>query len=149
MESVQHLSERLNSFWRLRRLEIVANYVVEASVSTIILFCVKSAKMLMTYINGRRFSTQAFIRARFLMKITTLRSYTGPFHQRGPHRDWFISHDYRQMLEGGCHLQEDQREQMDKDIEHLLAIRDDIKNRRSVVRLLDSPFPAEQSQAHN
>ena len=40
MESLQHLSEGLDSFWRLRQLELVANYVVEARVPSIILFCV-------------------------------------------------------------------------------------------------------------
>ena len=54
----------------------MCNYIVEASIPTIILFCVKSVKMLMIYINGRRFSVQAFIRARFRMRITTLQSYT-------------------------------------------------------------------------
>ena len=42
----------------------------------IILFCVKSVKMLMICINGRRFGAQAFISARFRMRITTLQSYT-------------------------------------------------------------------------
>ena len=37
-------SERPDSFWCLRRLELIANYVVEASVLTIVLFCVKFAK---------------------------------------------------------------------------------------------------------
>ena len=60
MEFLWHLSERLGSFWRLRRLELIPNYVVEASVSTIILFCVKSTKVLINYVNGRRFSAQAF-----------------------------------------------------------------------------------------
>ena len=40
MESLQHLSQGLDSYWRLRRLELVANYVVKASVLTIIPFCV-------------------------------------------------------------------------------------------------------------
>ena len=43
----------------------MANYVVELSISTIILFCVTSAKMLMIYINGRHFGAQAFIRAKY------------------------------------------------------------------------------------
>ena len=42
-------------------------------------------------------------------------------------------------------LRKIQREQMDKDVEDLLAIGDEFKNRRSVVCLLDLPFPAEQS----
>ena len=44
------------------------------------------------------------------------------------------------MLEAGCHLEEDQREQMDKDVEDLLAIRDEFKNRRFLVHLLYLPF---------
>ena len=36
VESLQHLSERLDLFWRLRRLELKADYVVEASVCMII-----------------------------------------------------------------------------------------------------------------
>ena len=42
MESLWHLFEGLDSFWHLRWLEIVptCNYVVEASIPTIILFCV-------------------------------------------------------------------------------------------------------------
>ena len=40
VESLQNLSKELNSFWRLRRLDPIANYVVEVSVPTIILFCV-------------------------------------------------------------------------------------------------------------
>ena len=60
MESLRHLSEWLDSFWRLRRLELKADYVVEASIHMIVLFCVKSAIMLI-YINGRRSGAQAFI----------------------------------------------------------------------------------------
>ena len=44
------------------------------------------------------------------------------------------------MLEGGCHLEEEQREQMDKDFEDLLAVGDEFKNLRSLVHLLNSPF---------
>ena len=44
------------------------------------------------------------------------------------------------MLEGGCHLEEDQREQMDKDVEDLLAVGDEFKNRRFFVHLLYSLF---------
>ena len=54
---------------RLRRLELIAIYVIEASVPTIILFCVKSAKMLLIYINGRRFGPVAFISTRFRMSV--------------------------------------------------------------------------------
>ena len=36
MESLRHLSKRLNSFWHPRRLELKADYVVEVSVRTII-----------------------------------------------------------------------------------------------------------------
>ena len=39
-------------------------YVIEASVPMIIFFCVKSAKMVMIYINGRRFGPVAFISAK-------------------------------------------------------------------------------------
>ena len=39
----------------------VATFLIEASVSTMILFCVKSAKMLLIYINGGRFSPVALI----------------------------------------------------------------------------------------
>ena len=61
---------------RLRRLEQIANYMMEASVPTMIFFCVKSAKMLMTYIiHGRRFGPVAFINAWFRMRLTTLQSY--------------------------------------------------------------------------
>ena len=49
---------------RLRRLEQIANSMVEASVPTMILFCVKFAEMLI-YTNGRRFGPVAFISARF------------------------------------------------------------------------------------
>ena len=42
--------------------------------------------------------------------------------------------------EGGYHLEEDQREQMDKNFEDLLAVGDEFKNWRSLVHLLDSPF---------
>ena len=44
------------------------------------------------------------------------------------------------MLEGGHNLEEDQREQMDKEVEHLLDVGDEFKNRRSLVHLLCSPF---------
>ena len=37
---------------RQRQLELIANYMVEVSVPTMILFCMKSAKMLLIYING-------------------------------------------------------------------------------------------------
>ena len=69
MESLRHLFERLDSFWHLRWLELKADYIVEVSVHTIILFRAKSTKMLMIYINGRRFGAQAFITARFRMRI--------------------------------------------------------------------------------
>ena len=46
------------------------------------------------------------------------------------------------MLEGRCHLEE---EQMDKDVEDLLAVGDEFKNRPPVIRLLDSPFPAKKA----
>ena len=52
-----------------------ANFMVEASIPTMILFCAKSAKMLLVYINGRRSGPVAFISARFCMRITTLQSY--------------------------------------------------------------------------
>ena len=52
---------------RLRRLEQIANCTIEASVLTMILFCLKSAKMLMIYITGRHFGPVAFISARFHM----------------------------------------------------------------------------------
>ena len=75
-----HWSTIVHSCWVDHTLEIpvlkVANYVIEASISTIILVRVKSAKMLIIYINGKRFGAQAFIRARFYMQITTLWSYT-------------------------------------------------------------------------
>ena len=48
------------------------------------------------------------------------------------------------MLEGRCDLEDDQREQMDKDFENLLAVGDEFKNRRPVIRLLDSSFLAEK-----
>ena len=60
---------------RLRQLEQKSNFMVEASVPTMILFCVKSAEILLIYINGRRFNPVAFISARFCMRITTLQSY--------------------------------------------------------------------------
>ena len=44
------------------------------------------------------------------------------------------------MLEGGRHLEEEEREQMDKDVEDLLAVGDEFRNRRSLVHLLDPPF---------
>ena len=44
------------------------------------------------------------------------------------------------MLEEGCHPEEDQREEMDKDVEDLLAVGDEFKNRRSLVHLLYSLF---------
>ena len=62
VESLRHLSERLDSFWRMRRLELKADYVVEASVRTIILFCVKSAKMLIDD-NASIFSNWTSIRS--------------------------------------------------------------------------------------
>ena len=40
VESLRHLSKGLDSFRRLRQLELIANYVVEASIPTMILFCV-------------------------------------------------------------------------------------------------------------
>ena len=43
------------------------NSMVEANVPTMILFCVKSAEMLLIYINGRRFGPVAFISARLCM----------------------------------------------------------------------------------
>ena len=46
-------------------------------------------------------------------------------------------------------FEEDQREQMDKDVEDLLAVGDEIKNRQSVICLLDSPFPPKEKPAHN
>ena len=73
----------------------------------------------------------------------------GPFYQRGPYQGRFIGHDDRQMLEGRCRFEEDQIEQMDKDVEDLLAVGDEFKNRWSLVHLLDSPFPAKQSLTHN
>ena len=47
----------------------ISDYVVEASVRTIILFCVKSVKMLMIYINGRCFAAQTLISAIFCLCI--------------------------------------------------------------------------------
>ena len=47
----------------------LANFMIEASGPTMILFCVKSAKMLLIFINGRRFGPVAFISARFRMRI--------------------------------------------------------------------------------
>ena len=78
MKSLQDLLERLDSFWRLKRLELKADYVVETSIHTTILFCAKSAKMLMIYINGIRFGAQAFISARFRMRNLALMKATGP-----------------------------------------------------------------------
>ena len=43
---------------------VLANYIVEASISTIILFCVIH-KDVDIYINDRHFGPKAFIRARF------------------------------------------------------------------------------------
>ena len=40
MESLRHLFRRVQLVWRLRRLELLAYYIVKASVPTIILFCV-------------------------------------------------------------------------------------------------------------
>ena len=54
---------------RLWQSEQIANYMIEASVPTMILFCVKSVKMLMIYINGRRFGPVAFISTRFRIRI--------------------------------------------------------------------------------
>ena len=45
--------------------------------------------------------------------------------------------------------EEDHREQMDKDVEDLLAVGDEFKNRRSLVHLLDSTYPAKQTPALN
>ena len=53
------------------------------------------------------------------------------------------------MLEGGCHLAEDQRELMDDDVEDLLAVRDELKNRRSLVHLLYWPFKPNNAQPIN
>ena len=39
--------------------------MIEASVPTMILFCVKSAKMLMIYIYGKRFGPEPFVSGRF------------------------------------------------------------------------------------
>ena len=50
------------------------------------------------------------------------------------------------MLEGGCHLEEDQKEQMDKDIEDLLVVGDELKNQRSLVHLSHSPFQPNKAQ---
>ena len=47
----------------------LANYVVDSSNPTIILFCIKSTKILMIYVNGRRFNAQTFISAKFCMWI--------------------------------------------------------------------------------
>ena len=44
------------------------------------------------------------------------------------------------MLEGGCHLDEDQREQMGREVEDLLPVGEEFKDRRSLVHLLHSPF---------
>ena len=52
---------------------------------------------------------------------------------------------HRHMLERRCHLEEDQREQMDKNAEDLLGVGNEFKNRRSVICLLDSLFPAEEN----
>ena len=40
MESLRHLIQRARLVWHARRLELLANYIVEVSVPTIILFCV-------------------------------------------------------------------------------------------------------------
>ena len=72
-----------------------------------------------------------------------------PFYQQGPYKGRFIGRDHWQMLEGGCHLDNNQREQMDKDVEDLLAVGDEFKNRRSLVHLLYSPFLTEQSPIQN
>ena len=53
------------------------------------------------------------------------------------------------MLEGGCHLEEDQKEQIDKGVEDLLVVGDEFKNQRSLVHVLDLPFQAKQRLAHN
>ena len=40
MESLRHLFRRAPLVWRLRRLELLANYIVKTSAPTIIFFCV-------------------------------------------------------------------------------------------------------------
>ena len=71
----------------------------------------------------------------------------GPFYQRGPHRDQLIGLDRRQTLEEGCHPEEDQREQMNKDVVDLLAVGDEFKNRPSIVHLLSSHFQPNKAPA--
>ena len=61
----------------------IAIYVIEASVPTIIVFCVKSAKMLMIHINGRRFGPVAFISAKFRMRIDIFASEYLPHAKSG------------------------------------------------------------------
>ena len=50
----------------LIRSVLMTIYVIEASFSTIILFCAKFAKMLIIYINSRHFGPVAFISARLI-----------------------------------------------------------------------------------
>ena len=50
------------------------------------------------------------------------------------------------MLEGECHVEEDERELMDKHGEDLLAVGDEFKDRQSLVHLLYWPFKLKKAQ---
>ena len=58
----------------LRQLELITIYVIEARLPTINIF-VQFAKMLMIYVNGRRFRPVAFVSARF-RRIICLQNLT-------------------------------------------------------------------------
>ena len=88
-------------------IELLANYMVEVSVPTIIHFSVIHEDV------GNLYEWLTF-RPKILHQSQILHVGNNTVW---PSQGQFIGHNHRPMLEGGFHLQEDQREQMDEDDE--------------------------------